>query len=267
MRQVYYRLVAALIVKNNIYEYQAVVKALRDGRLQGTIPFNAIEDRTRQFIGGDTKFRHPAHHFNEAGRYFTNCEDYFNYPRWRYQPYYIEVWLEKEALAALFEEITNELHVRLAPCRGYPSLTFLWEGAVHLKDIGEEIHIIYFGDFDPTGLDIPRHVESMLKRFGLNITFTRIALTQKQIEAFNLPPMPAKHTDSRAAKFITQHGETSAVELDALEPNILQDMIQSSINQYFDEQLYKVVLKEEREAREQIKVWREDQIHKWATKS
>jgi len=216
VRQIYYRLVAALIVKNNIYEYQAVVKALRDGRLQGLIPFNRIEDRTRRFVGGDTEFRQPAHHFNEAARYFLNCEDYFKYPKWRYQPHYVEVWLEKEALAALFEEITKELHVRLAPCRGYPSLTFLWEAVVHLRHIKEDIHIVYFGDFDPTGLDIPRHVELMLKRFGLKVAFTRVALTQKQIETFNLPPIPAKHTDSRASKFIAEHGETSAVELDAL---------------------------------------------------
>jgi len=46
--------------------------------------------------------------------------------------------------------------------------------------------------------------------------------------------MPAKTSDSRAAGFIAEHGANSAVELDALEPNVLQQLITDSIEQYLD---------------------------------
>ncbi len=41
--------------------------------------------------------------------------------------------------------------------------------------------------------------------------------------------MPAKKSDSRAASFIDEHGEVSAVELDALPPNVLIALVRENI--------------------------------------
>lgn len=264
VRQIYYRLVAKLIIANNIYQYQAVVKALRDARLQGLIRYEDIEDRTREFIGGDRGFETPEDYFRSAKSYFENCWKYYRLPKWKNQPNYVDrfisgikVWLEKQALAALFEQVTNRWHVRLAPCKGYPSLTFLWEGAQFLNRIEDRaIHILYFGDMDASGLDIPRYVKETLQRiFNIEVNFKRVAITKEQIEQYNIPPMPAKHSDSRTPKFIAEYGEVSAVELDALEPNILQTLIGNSIAELFDDSIGHSTEEEETQLRQKIKQW------------
>ena len=218
VRQVYYRLVSKHLIENKMGEYHAVVNALTWARKNGEIRYQDIEDRTRQFIGGDRDDDTPLEHFDAAKRYFENCAKYFHLPHWKGQPVYVEVWLEKQALAALFEQVTDEWHVRLAPCRGYPSLTYLWEGSQNLNTIEDrEIVILYFGDFDPSGQDIPRYIEqSLTEDLGVdtsNMTFLKVAITPEQIKAYKIPPMPVKHSDSRAAKFTAEHGEDSAVEL------------------------------------------------------
>ena len=258
VRQVYYRLVSKHLIENKIGEYHAVVNALTWARKNGEIRYQDIEDRTRQFIGGDRDDDTPLEHFNAAKAYFANCAKYFHLPHWKGQPLYVEVWLEKQALAALFEQVTDEWHVRLAPCRGYPSLTYLWEASEHLNAIEDrEIVILYFGDFDPSGQDIPRYIEqSLTEDLGVdtsNMTFLKVAITPEQIKEYNIPPMPVKHGDSRAAAFTAEHGEDSAVELDAIEPNVLQALIKTAISNQFDETIAEQREKDEETGRDEVK--------------
>jgi hypothetical protein len=258
VRQIYYRLVSKHIIENKVSEYQATVNALTYARLNGMISYDSIEDRTRAFIGGDHDLDTPENHFNAAKNYFETSSEYFNYPLWLNQPVYVEVWLEKQALAALFEQITKKFGVRLAPCRGYPSLTFLWEGSEYLKRIeGRTIEILYFGDFDPSGQDIPRYIEERLTNdLGIdteNMNFTKIAITPEQISKYNIPPMPVKTTDSRGASFIAEYGANSAVELDAIEPDVLQQIIRDSIVTHMDEEIFKARNVSQEQARNSIK--------------
>lgn len=59
-------------------------------------------------------------------------------------------------------------------------------------------------------------------------TFERIALNRDQIDRYQPPPNPAKITDSRALDYIARHGRQSW-ELDALPPQVLNDLIESHI--------------------------------------
>jgi len=255
IRQIYYRLVAAHKIENRVSQYQAVVKALRDARLEGLIQYRRIEDRTRSFIGGDVSYETPEDHFQNVKDYFLECDEYYYLPKWYNQPNYVEVWLEKQALAALFNQVTSKWKVRLGPCKGYPSLTFLWEGAIHLRRIQDrKIHVLYFGDFDPSGLDIPRYIWERLRiNFGVDFTeFRLVAITQEQIEEYNIPPMPTKTSDSRSSGFIAKHGCEASVELDALEPNTLQTIIDDNVSQLFDESIGEETEKEQEEKRKEI---------------
>ena len=57
-----------------------------------------------------------------------------------------------------------------------------------------------------------------------DITFQRVAVTQRQIERYNLPSRPTKTSDSRAKGF----GDVS-VELDAIDPDTLRALVRNSI--------------------------------------
>jgi len=222
--------------------------------MNGKVPINALEDRTRNAIGGDNRYEPDVQDlFEDAKDSYENAEDNFKETsysigsRWIGQKNYVEVWLEKEALSRLFSEVTHGYQVKLVTCRGYPSLTFMWENIRDIKAILQEqeeiktCHILFFGDYDPSGRDIIRHIQDTFFRFGLYSKFkietNIIAITAEQIEQYNIPPMPTKHADPRTNKWITTHGDV-AVELDAIDPNELQLIIRKSIEDLFDDEIY-----------------------------
>jgi len=102
----------------------------------------------------------------------------------------------------------------------------------------KDVTILYLGDYDPSGMDITRDLENRLLRYGANVTVERLALSREQIEKYNLPPMPAKGSDPRYAKFVADTGGADAVELDALEPPVLQQIIRDGINDHIDFDLW-----------------------------
>jgi hypothetical protein len=66
-----------------------------------------------------------------------------------------------------------------------------------------------------------------------DLTFRRIAVNPDQIAAWNLPTWPTKQTDSRAKGFGAE-----SVELDAIEPNQLREIVEEAIEQHLpDDQL------------------------------
>jgi hypothetical protein len=163
---------------------------------------------------------------------------------------YVEIWLEKEALAGVLYEETQKWDVPLMVTRGYPSLSYLHSAAITIaaqEEQGKTTHLYYFGDYDPSGLDIPRKVEHDLREFApdADLEFERVAVTLEQIEEFKLQTRPTKRTDSRARNFT---GES--VEVDAIPPASLREMVSDCITQHVDESAYQVLLQAERSERE-----------------
>jgi hypothetical protein len=103
-------------------------------------------------------------------------------------------------------------------------------------------YLYYFGDFDPSGLDIPRKVECDLREFApdADIEFERVAVTREQIAEMKLPTRPTKWTDSQAKSFV---GES--VEVDAIPPKVLRQLVSECITQHIDDDAYDVLLKAE----------------------
>ena len=97
-----------------------------------------------------------------------------------------------------------------------------------------EIRILYFGDYDMRGLNIQETIEkNLLDDFHIRAKVIRYALTQEQIDEYHLPPAPAKATDSMAKGWIEKNGNV-AWELDALEPLVLEGIIEKVIQSQID---------------------------------
>jgi hypothetical protein len=77
------------------------------------------------------------------------------------------------------------------------------------------------------------------------IYFERVAVTPEQIEAWSLPTRPTKSSDSRSKNF----GEIS-VELDAIEPNQLRELVQETIETHLPADEYEVLKAAEASERE-----------------
>jgi hypothetical protein len=154
---------------------------------------------------------------------------------WRDQPRHLEVWLEKRALRRIFYPITNGFDVYLCTGGGYQSWSQVWAArARFLARKGLNLKILYFGDLDPSGKDMPRDIRERFKTLGLEIDVIEVALTKEDILEFNLPRNPAKKKDSRQDWYVKKYGIDYAVELDALPPEILREKVKRAIEDHCD---------------------------------
>lgn len=160
---------------------------------------------------------------------------------------YVEIWVEKDGLTGIIEPITNQFDVRLMSARGYASLSLIHAAAQYIIAIDKPTFIYHFGDFDPSGVGAGENIEEVLRQmigaggsFFEDLTFERVAVTPEQIREWNLPTRPTKKTDTRAKGF----GEIS-VELDAVEPQRLRDLVREAIERHLDPDTYDALLKEE----------------------
>lgn len=257
LRQLYYRFVALDLIENKRSQYQYLSEAIKEARIKGVIPWDWIEDRTRSTDGGDWNLVEPESRFNGNLEWFKETPDRYHLPRWRGQDSYIEVWVEKEALAGVFASVCQDLRVVTFPSRGYTSITLLKDAADRMRGAiqdGRNPRILYFGDFDPSGQDIERNIREKLNgTFGVPTKVHRKALTREQIDRYELPPQPAKSTDARYDQFVDEHGDL-AVELDALPPDELRRLIRESVEEHFDQDHYETeVLPEQREHRRRLR--------------
>ena len=238
IRQLYYQLVAKQIIPNNLNSYKNLDAVLSKARKSNRLDFDAFTDRLRTPIKNSS--------WLNLNDFILTVKRSYSKDKWENQENYVEVWLEKDALAGIFEPITQKYDVNLLVGRGYQSLSSLNDAAKRFPD--KNIFILYFGDFDPTGLDIPRSAEENLEEcFDISLNFERISLTEKEIDEFKLPPAPAKTTDSRTYAFVQEHGNI-AVELDALPPDVLEEKIEENIKEYLNfEQFEKDLRVEQRE--------------------
>jgi hypothetical protein len=253
VRQLYYRLVA-LGMTNSLNHYKRLVSAMTDARWDGNVDFDAFVDRERSAFGETAA--EPTNLDAQIDRATTQLQAWatsYHLNRWENQPYFPIVGIEKKALQGVFEAPCEELDVGLYPMKGYPSLTFLNEIADILNeaaDRGKAPVILYFGDLDPSGSDIPRAIEDNLSRMGCNVEVKRIALTPEQVTELGLPGVPPKTEDTRTATWTG----TECVELDAVDPDLLQDMAREAIEEYLDSALYQQLLDREKEERTEYRL-------------
>ena len=259
LRQIYYRLVSKHIFPNNLNQYKALSRYLVKARENGDVDWRKIEDRARTVHGGDYGYddidnikefvEKEAKKFKEAWKriYLTS---------WKGQDNYVEVWIEKDALSRLAETAVDDLDVKVCPSKGYSSFTYIAETVNRLRRIEDKnIHILYFGDFDPSGLDIERDLYERLIRYGApsDLQVTRIALSREQIDEYDLPPFPAKVKDARYSRFVYETGSDDSVELDALEPPILSTMIYDAVSELIDWDIWNERKDEQSQVRDDVK--------------
>lgn len=249
LRQLYYQFVSRDLLPNTIQSYKRLGDIVVDGRLAGLIDWDAIVDRTRNLES--------LAHWANPESIVEAVSEQFRIDKWARQPNRIEVWIEKEALAGVFERICEELDVPYFCCRGYTSISEMWAAGQRLKKYHargnrQKPIILHFGDHDPSGIDMTRDIVDRLEMFaGFHIEVERLALNMNQVEQYEPPPNPAKLSDSRAASYVQAYGDESW-ELDALEPTTLADLVRTAVDQYRDDDTWAEDEEEETEGRRQL---------------
>lgn len=311
LRQLYYQLVSRDVIPNKQAEYSKLSTLLKEGRMAGLVDWDAIEDRLRKPYT-PASFESPKDIIKAAMQQF--CLD-----RQDGQDNYLECWVEKDALSGVLKRVTSKYHVPILVNRGYSSVSSMYDSFVRFEmalRARQKVKIIYLGDFDPSGIDMIRDIETRISEFLLgyesqryfpkffheayptkdeqwnyleelnesngfigdrqkdaftlgdaiemyneprriewvkdNFEVIPIALNKSQVEQYDLPPNPAKTTDPRSKEFIATHGNESW-EVDALNPSILNNLLENSIKSFIDIELYNDILVREEEDKVRLK--------------
>jgi len=241
VRQVFYQATVHGLVEKAETGYSKVQTDLTLMRRDGVLPYDWLADNTR---------------WQRKPRTFDSVEDalketarFYRKNLWRDADCYVEIWLEKDALAGAIYPITGMYDVPLMVARGYASLSFLYSAAEVINTLDVPVFIYHLGDFDPSGVNACEKIEETLKEMApdADITFERIAVTQEQITHWELPTRPTKKSDSRSKGF----GNIS-VELDAIDPNASRALVQETIEQHLPADQFEILKAAEQSEREII---------------
>ena len=238
VRQVYYQLVARLILRNDKTQYRKTSRLLVQMRERELVPWSAIEDRMRYTVEkrGTT----------DLSRYLRDALTWFeptSYGRCyvQDQSVYCEVSTEKDALASILEKEIWPYCTRLNVVRGQYSATFVEEISKRFDAAimrGQRPTLLHFGDLDPSGVAIPKAVKKNFeKRHGISVDVQQPALTPDQVREYNLPTAidAIKPKDPNLHAWLDLYGPAQpAVELDALSPKVLKEILRRELNQIYD---------------------------------
>jgi hypothetical protein len=254
------------IIKKIEQEFSNTAKALTRARKNDQIPIDSFSDNTRNIRKRfNDEFQPVLERIRSAIAYLKNISKIHldEAPRWYRQPNYVEVWLEKEAMADTIEAILRNKQVVIVPNRGWSSMTFAHKNIIRLEEKfqsrlwesrKEHVWILYLGDFDPSGLAMDRNLEKELRKIGTRVHFKRIAITENQVNDYHLKhltnpdPQVAKklERDNNSKWFKHKFDSLFQIELEAIQslPEFVK-LIVKEVDSLFDQGIYDKMIEEE----------------------
>jgi len=287
LRTLFYFLYSKKLIPNTRSAYKGLSRVLVKARKDGRYPWDFLEDKTRVSLGEleDNKSEIDSLDFFKGDMsdkldnfdledlindYFDYLLPDFSFGKWANQSIVVEIWIEKEALASVIYNWCQNWFIPIRINRGYSSWTFIYNNVQMLKETlltHDKIHVYYLGDLDYSGMDIQRFLEESLEYFNLDqdsVYLERLALNNKQVEKFNLPPRPEDYEtierlnrDSRKNNYDLKY----IVELDSLlayVPSEFKKFVIDAIKSKWDKKIYKDLKQESDDLRSESIEFLED---------
>lgn len=302
LRQLYYQMVKANYIPNIDIVYKKLSSIKGEAFYGGEIDWESIEDRGR--------VPHQVGYDADIAGALSYAAKYYRLDRQIGQTNMVEIWTEKDAISSILKKITSRYGIKLCVNKGYTSDTAIYAAYVRFLEAIEEgktCTILYFGDHDPSGLDMVRDIRERISfmfqngeriddifsekivnwamseegqdfydnvednddyyykdkedgkthfhwlkaYFEIKFKIIQIGLTMQQIIQYDLPPNPAKLTDPRAKGYIKKFGEVSW-EVDALSPEIIEDIVETNIVANIDRNQYLAMRQKEDDEKAEI---------------
>ncbi len=241
LRQLFYRLVAEQRLPNTTNAYKALSRYTAEARRAGTFP--ALMDRGRSI--------HRYHSFDGAIEAQEWLAGFSRRDRTEGQSVSLYLGIEKAGIVAQVQAWFGDLGVPVLALGGYGSQTYVDEVIADVQATGRPAVLLYAGDHDPSGEDIDRDFVARTRCWN---EVRRVALTAEQVERYELPAQDGKETDSRKGSFVERHGRLVQVELDALPPDVLRDLFEVAIAEFWDHSAHQTALDREHNDRLTLEV-------------
>jgi hypothetical protein len=252
IRQVYYLLLRRGYPKGKPFE-RRLGYVFNRARRAGLIPFEWVRDDTTSVFEGEWHDSLDAFEREQRARaraYTVNTQ--------ADQRQVIEVHLEARGMGPQVYRLVAPFCVKVYPAGGYAHLTGKHELAARICARDEKQTVVLsLGDFDPHGLtmfenirdDVTAFVAADRRPMTPPTVFERVALTLDQVEMFDLAhePYRPKPRDYRGQRW----PHDWVVQLEALPPNTLEELLTTVIRSYLDGRRYAASLRRQvRERRE-----------------
>ncbi len=209
--------------------YKKLCELLTRARLAGRIPMKAIADKTRPV----TTWKAYSSVQPFIGDEVDSCFKGYYRDVMQSQPNHIEIVGEKNTIESIIRPVAMQYRISLTIGRGFCSLPPRAEMASRFRRSGKEkLVLLIVSDFDPEGEQIAESfARSMRDDFGIDSTTAiKVALTADQVEDYGLQPqLKAKRKSVNYKKFVEKYG-TDVFELEALEPDDLQELLSEAID-------------------------------------
>lgn len=267
IRGVFYKLVAQNLILNYKQTYQKLTNIIKDCRYAGVVDWDAVK------VDG-ARVKQIDYSVDGVDHALEDTIDQYKLDRQEGQPNYIEVWCEKDTLVDLLRIVTDKYHVPLCIAKGRQSTSAIYKAYQRFRDEitnGRPIKLLYIGDHDPDGLDMIRDIKAratyMLQNSTLDYSQTKyhynstldykkhlqgalevvpVALTLDQVRHYDLPPNFAKETSKCYAWYINTFNTTECWEVDALDNEILHNLVDQQIQDLINVDLYTNIIEQEK---------------------
>jgi len=171
---------------------------------------DTLSDDTRELVPGGGGFDNVPQWLRAVGRGLG-----YNKCKWIGQDYYVEIWFEAAAMLGQFKHYTRDFP--LLAFHGDVSIPAKWETAMRLERASVTydlpIIILYFGDDDEKGWEIPLSAMADIKKWAdVDIDFMRVGLNEGDGERLGIPTNPEDPghyqwealSDEQAGRIITE---------------------------------------------------------------
>lgn len=227
IRHVFYVCANNRLVSKDLAGYRAVIYQIGLMREAGTLPYSWVADNSRTILQPTL--------YNNAKDAVKRLHDYYRRDLWATQDEYVEIWVEKDAMAGVLYQVTYEFGVPLYVARGYSSDSFIWKSAQEIKERGKPTTIYQFGDFDFDGIAAANSIPQKLwKEHGIRVNFERVAVTEKQVKEYGLPTRPPKMPGDNVVKKGRDWPYDYCVDLDAMPARIVRELVEICITRHID---------------------------------
>ncbi len=246
VRQVFYQATVHGLVEKTEQAYDRIQWTLAQMRKDGDLPYSWLTDSSRGVYRVDS-FDTPQDAIEATARFYRKS-------LWAEADVRVEIWCEKDALSGVILPITNEYDLGLYVARGFASLSYLHAAAEEIAASDKPTIIYHLGDHDPSGLLAAIKIEETLRDLapGSDIRFERLAVTEYQIRQWNLPARPTKKSSH------DRGWRGQSIELDAIPPAMLRELIRVVIEQHLPRDQFKVLKIAEESERAFLRQWAVD---------
>lgn len=270
LRQLYYQFVARDLLPNQQSEYKRLGVILNDARMAGEMDWDYLIDRTRNVVA-PPHWANPADLLAKATAAYRT--DLWAGQHQRVHVW-VEKDAAIGVIEGVCD-VNSVPYFSCRGYTSVSELWAAAQRIRYDIENGDRVTILHVGDHDPSGLDMSRDIDDRLRLFivkdwlatwGLGMPrpvtvgaikqhmrehmrarggtisddqgpwrIKRIALNRDQVDRYGPPPNPAKTTDARFRRYVDETGLSESWELDALDPVVLQGLIQDEIERVRDD--------------------------------